>query len=181
MKIATSYAAPVLILLFCAGTPAASLASAPNSKSLVDRCMSEPVSNDHLSCGSVYRQAYARVRLKTRLVARPGRASHRHAEIIMARFVRPKPLSRHARLPAVHTARVTVPAKHVNRDRTAKHAGSFSLASATPPLVVLHPRAKPQGTARLHQASALCGQAAYRSSWECGRYFLLAPYAAKTR
>jgi len=180
MKIATSLAAPVFVSLLCAGISAPSLASAPFGKSLVDRCMSEPVANDHLSCGSVYRQAYVRARLKSRPSVRAKQIVRRHTEFAAVRFVRPKPAFRRSNAPTVRTARATTPVRRPNRERGALGTGTFSLASATPPLVVLHPHEKPQSTARLHQASALCGQRAYRSSWECGRYFLLAPYASKS-
>ena len=181
MKIATSLAAPILVSLLCAGISSASLANTPNSKSLVDRCMSEPVSNDHLSCGSVYRQAYVRVRLMTMASAGPRQSMHRHVPFVAARHVRPKPSLKFARAPTLRAAHAIVADRRRPRERKPARLGSFSLASATAPLVVLHPRQIPPGTARLHQASALCGQAAYRSSWECGRYFLLAPYGAKNR
>jgi hypothetical protein len=181
MKIAVSLATFTVIAAVCAGNSASVAASTLSGRSLVDRCMSEPVSNDHLSCGGVYRQAYVRTRLKTKASAGPRPSMHRHVQVDAARFVRPKPSSKFARARTVRIAHAIVADKRQYRDRTARQAGTYSLASATPPLVVLHPRERTPTAARLHQASALCSRPAYRSSWECGRYFLLAPYAPKTR
>ena len=181
MKIATSVAMPVVIALLYTGTPTAGLANTPISRSLVDRCMSEPVSNDHLSCGNVYRQAYVRARLKSKFPSRSNQTSHRHPQVVAAHFIRPKPAFKRASVSAVHTARAVMPAKRLGRVRKIAHLGSYSLASAAPRLVVVHPRQIAQANPRMHQASALCSQPSYRSSWECGRYFLLAPYQTRTR
>lgn len=176
MKIVDSFLALAVVCSLVAQVAEAREASA---RTLRIRCMTEPVSVDHLSCGGMHGALHARHEAATVRTVR--HLPSRRSELREVRSVPHKPsLKRRAQggLVAASLAirsRQTRPASAVttsdNRHRTV--APNDRLEAAYQPR---QPR-----VLRVHQASAFCGRSANRATWECQRYFLLAPYESKNR
>jgi hypothetical protein len=158
-------------------------AAGRSAKSLFERCMAEPVSVDHLACTNVYRQAHERMRGQTTFFRGSKPTFHRRTEVFFAaRDVTPKPFPRSRVLRVAPALREIVRGKRPHLARNSAHYSSRNLRSTTRRrFETLSQRHLPSRTPRQYQASAFCGWSAYRSSWECERYFLLAPYGAKVR
>lgn len=182
MKTAASVVALCVVAALCAWSSTPASAHPNIARSLRERCRSEPVAVDHLSCVSVSRTAYQPLRRATNPSRRPMLTVHRHRKLVAAHRVTPKLLQGQRNL------RVASALSLINRKQQQHHAplnchpaAGFRASAAHHPSTVGYGRHVPPAAVRRHQASAFCGHPAHRTSWECQRYFLLAPQGVKSR
>ena len=182
MKSTASIVATCVVAAFCAWSSMPASAHPNIAKSLRERCRSEPVAVDHLSCVNVSRTAYQPLRHAATSSRKPTLAVHRHRKLVAAHRVSHKPW--HGR----RYSRVALTLSLINRRQRQHHAPrnchptqGVQASAAHHPSAVVFERHVPHTTVRRHQASAFCSHPAHRTSWECQRYFLLAPRGMKAR
>jgi len=183
MRTAASRVVLCLIAALSAWSAASASAHPTIAKSLRERCWSEPVTIDHLSCANVYRTAYKSMRHTAKPTQKPTPAAHaRYRVLAAAHRLYPKKSHR-----PQHT-RVALALGPINRKQQQHHAPTnchpgqgFQASAAHHPAMIAAEQHVRLAAVRRHQASAFCSHPAHRTSWECQRYFLLAPPGMKTR
>ncbi len=161
-------------------TPAS--AHVPAAKSLLDRCMSEPVAVDHLSCTNIHRPAHKQSRFAGLALRNSKQLLHRRVAAVAGRnlFHKTTHASRIARVEPAFHAKVRSKHQHLAR-ASAEIVPRPQVPTTKNRLEASYEARREPRAPRQRQASAYCSQSATRSSWECQRYFLLAPYVAKNR